>query len=145
MSLGGHTQNFAQVSTTAAGFAIEDVKVSGNEQTSEIDILQQLGLDGTTSLVALDIAEARGQVLDGRVSLYNVNFGDASRHFEEAKAPLRRVRERYQKVGKNAAAGSIGAALAQVEEAQRLAGKLDQSANAKANEALEAIRVAVSQ
>ena len=93
----------------------------------------------------LDIAEARGQVLDGRVSLYNVNFGDASRHFEEAKAPLRRVRERYQKVGKNAAAGSIGAALAQVEEAQRLAGKLDQSANAKANEALEAIRVAVSQ
>ncbi|AWI57798.1 cell division protein FtsQ [Sinorhizobium fredii] len=59
MSLGGHTQNFAQVSTTAAGFAIEDVRVSGNEQTSEIDILQQLGLDGTTSLVALDIAEAR--------------------------------------------------------------------------------------
>lgn len=59
MSLGGHTQNFAQASTTAAGFAIEDVKVSGNDQTSEIDILQQLGLDGTTSLVALDIAEAR--------------------------------------------------------------------------------------
>ncbi|MCG5475230.1 MAG: cell division protein FtsQ [Sinorhizobium fredii] len=59
MSLGGHTQNFAQASTTAAGFAIEDVRVSGNEQTSEIDILQQLGLDGTTSLVALDIAEAR--------------------------------------------------------------------------------------
>lgn len=59
MSLGGHTQDFAQASTTAAGFAIEDVRVSGNEQTSEIDILQQLGLDGTTSLVALDIAEAR--------------------------------------------------------------------------------------
>ncbi|WP_274534002.1 MULTISPECIES: cell division protein FtsQ [unclassified Ensifer] len=59
MSLGGHSQNFAQASTTAAGFAIEDVKVSGNDQTSEIDILQQLGLDGTTSLVALDIAEAR--------------------------------------------------------------------------------------
>jgi hypothetical protein len=93
----------------------------------------------------LDVAEARGQVLDGRVSLYNVNFGDASRHFEEAKAPLRRVRERYQNVGKNAAAGSVGAALAHVEEAQRLAAKLDQSANAKANEALEAIRVAVSQ
>ncbi|OOG74033.1 Cell division protein FtsQ [Ensifer sp. M14] len=59
MSLGGHTQNVAQASTTAAGFAIEDVRVSGNEQTSEIDILQQLGLDGTTSLVALDIIEAR--------------------------------------------------------------------------------------
>lgn len=59
MSLGGHTQGFAQTTTTAAGFAIEDVKISGNEQTSEIDILQQLGLDGATSLVALDIAEAR--------------------------------------------------------------------------------------
>ena len=44
----------------------------------------------------LDIAEARGHLLDARVSLYNVNFGDASRHFEEAKAPLRRVRQRYQ-------------------------------------------------
>jgi cell division protein FtsQ len=59
MSIGGHTHTFAQASTTAAGFAIEDVRVSGNEHTSEIDILQQLGLDGTTSLVALDIAEAR--------------------------------------------------------------------------------------
>jgi len=97
------------------------------------------------SRTRLDVSEARGQLLDGRVSLYNVNFGDASRHFEEAKAPLRRVRERYQKIGKNAAAGSIGAALAHVEEAQRLSGKLDQAANAKANEALEALRVAVSQ
>ena len=30
MSLGGHSQDFAQATTTAAGFAIEDVKVSGN-------------------------------------------------------------------------------------------------------------------
>ncbi|MDO9414559.1 cell division protein FtsQ/DivIB [Pararhizobium sp.] len=59
MSLGGHSQDFAQTTTTAAGFAIEDVKVSGNVETSEIDILQQLGLDGTTSLVALDVAAAR--------------------------------------------------------------------------------------
>jgi hypothetical protein len=93
----------------------------------------------------LDIAEARGHLLESRVSLYNVNFGDASRHFEEAKAPLRRVRERLQSEGRNAAAGSIAAALEHAEEGQRLAGKLDQSANAKANDALEAIRVAVSQ
>jgi hypothetical protein len=93
----------------------------------------------------LDVAEARGHLLEARVSLYNVNFGDASRHFEDAKAPLRRVRERYQNIGKNAAAGSISAALEQIEEGQRLAGKLDQAANAKANDALEAIRVASSQ
>jgi hypothetical protein len=93
----------------------------------------------------LDVADARVHLLEARVSLYNVNFGDASRHFEEAKAPLRRVRERYQNIGKNAAAGSIAAALEQIEEGQRLTGKLDQAANAKANDALEAIRVASSQ
>jgi hypothetical protein len=93
----------------------------------------------------LDLAEARGQILEARVSLYNMNFGDASRHFEDAKAPLRRVHQRYQTAGKNAAASSVGAALEQIAEAQRLAGKLDQASNSKANDALEAIRVATSQ
>lgn len=64
MSLGGHSQDFAQVSTTAIGFAIEDVKVSGNRETSEIDILERLGLDGTTSLVALDVKEARAKLTE---------------------------------------------------------------------------------
>ena len=59
MSLGGHTQVVAQATTSAAGFAIEDVVVSGNSETSEIEVLQLLGLDGTTSLVALDIHAAR--------------------------------------------------------------------------------------
>jgi hypothetical protein len=93
----------------------------------------------------LDLAQARGALLEARVSLYNVNFGDASRHFEDAKAPLRRARERYQQAGNNEAASSISAALEHVEEAQRLAGKLDQAANSKANDALEAIKVATSQ
>jgi cell division protein FtsQ len=62
MSLGGHAQTFAQATTTAVGFAIEDVKVSGNDQTSEIEILQLLGLDGTTSLVALDVDAARKKI-----------------------------------------------------------------------------------
>ena len=64
MSLGGHSQDFAQASTTAIGFAIEDVKVSGNRETSEIDILERLGLDGTTSLVALDVKEAREKLTE---------------------------------------------------------------------------------
>lgn len=59
MSLGGHAQDVAQATTAAVGFAIEDVRVSGNNETSEIDILQLLGLDGTTSLVALDVDTAR--------------------------------------------------------------------------------------
>ena len=92
----------------------------------------------------LDLAEARGDLLDARVNLYNNNFGDASRHFEEAKEPLRRTRQRYQEADRDDSARSVAAALEHVEEAQRLAGKLDPTANAKAAEALEAIRVATS-
>jgi hypothetical protein len=92
----------------------------------------------------LDVAEARGELLDARVSLYNMNFGDASRRFEEAKTPLRRIRERYADEGKTDAARSISAALEHLEEAQRLAGKLDPAANTKAGEALEAIKVATA-
>ena len=90
----------------------------------------------------LDLAEARGQVLDARLSLYGNNFGDASRHFEEAKEPLRRLRIRYQEASKSDATAGIDAAIARVEEAQKLAGKLDSSANAKAAEALDALKIA---
>ena len=61
-----------------------------------------------------------------------------------AKEPLRRMRQRYADDGKTDAARSIGAAVEHVEEAQRLAGKLDQAANSKTAEALEAIKVATS-
>jgi len=92
----------------------------------------------------LDVYEARGHVLDARVSLYNMNFGDASRKLEEAKVPLRRIRQRYVDDGQDDAVRSLAAALEHVAEAQRLAGRLDQAANSKAGEALEAIRVATS-
>lgn len=59
---GGHGPSFLQGATSVAGFAIENVQVSGNAQTSEIDILQLLGLDGTTSLISLDIDSARRQL-----------------------------------------------------------------------------------
>jgi hypothetical protein len=91
----------------------------------------------------LDLAEARGAVLDARVSLYNNNFGDASRRLEDAKEPLRRVKTRYQEEHESEAASSIDAALSHVDEAQRLAGKLDPAANSRAGEALDAIRLAV--
>jgi hypothetical protein len=91
----------------------------------------------------LDLSDSRARILDARVSLYNNNFGDASRHFEDAKAPLRRVKQRYQESSRSDAATSIDAAIGHVDEAGRLAGKLDPSANNKASEALDAIKVAV--
>ncbi len=57
--VGGHGPVVMQTVTASAGFAVEDVRVSGNQHTSEIDILQLLGLDGSTSLLGLDIAAAR--------------------------------------------------------------------------------------
>jgi cell division protein FtsQ len=57
--VGGHGPIVMQTVTASAGFAVEDVRVSGNQHTSEIDILQLLGLDGSTSLLGLDIAAAR--------------------------------------------------------------------------------------
>lgn len=93
----------------------------------------------------LDVAEARAHVLDARVSLYNMNFGEASRRLEEAKTPLRRIRQHYADSGRDGSVRSISAALEHLDEAQRLAGKLEQAANTKAGEALEAIRVATAQ
>ena len=63
IAIGGHTQTVVQGVSSTAGFGIEDIKVSGNEQTSEIDILQLLGLDGATSLVGLDIDAARAKLV----------------------------------------------------------------------------------
>ena len=93
----------------------------------------------------LDLAEARSALLDARVSLYNNNFGDASRRFEEAKVPLRRVKSRLQDERENGVALNIDAAVRHVDEAQCLAGQLDPAANSRAGDALEAIRVAISQ
>ena len=91
----------------------------------------------------LDVAEARGHILEARVSLYNVNFGDAQRQLDDAKGPLTKARARAQAGGTKAAADAFTAALGHVQEAQRLAGRLDQNANSRANEALKAIQVAV--
>ena len=64
MALGGHTHAVTQAVTTGAGFALEDVIVSGNVETSDIDILQQLGLDGSTSVVAINAHTARERLME---------------------------------------------------------------------------------
>lgn len=90
----------------------------------------------------LDLLLARNALLDARVSLYNNNFGDASRRLEDAKAPLRRVKDRLQDEQESGPAAGIDTALTHLDEAQRLAGQLDPAANSRTGEALEAIRVA---
>ena len=88
----------------------------------------------------LDLAEARGAILEGRVSLYNNNFGDASRQFEQAKEPLQRLKARYGDAGRRDEVTGVETALRHVDEAQRLSAKLDSSAQNAAGQAMDALK-----
>jgi len=82
-----------------------------------------------------DLLEARSSVLAARVDLYSVNFGDASRHLESARAQLGRAEEQLTGLGRKDDVKQLQTASAQIDEAQRLARQLDQSANTRAAEA----------
>ena len=86
-----------------------------------------------------DLFEARSSVLAARVDLYNVNFGDASRHLEDAKGPLGHATARLKSAGRTDDVTRLDAALARIDEAQQLAGRLDQGANSRAADAVKAI------
>ena len=82
-----------------------------------------------------DLLEAHSSVLAARLDLYSVNFGDASRHLESARAQLGRAEEQLKGLGRKDDVKQLQPALAQIDEAQRLARQLDPSANARAAEA----------
>jgi len=60
--LGGQIPAAAQTVTSRLGFAVDQVRVAGNKETSEIDILDRLGLDGWTSLIGFDAEAARERI-----------------------------------------------------------------------------------
>ena len=60
--LGGQFPVVVQAVTSRLGFAIDEVKVSGHHETSEIDILERLGLDGWTSTIGFDAEAARERI-----------------------------------------------------------------------------------
>jgi cell division protein FtsQ len=59
---GGHMPAVIQAVTAHSGFAVDQVQVSGHRETSEIDVLGALRLDGWTSLVGFDVEAARERV-----------------------------------------------------------------------------------
>ncbi len=60
---GGHFRALVETVTAATGFAVERVDVAGNVETSPIDVVQRLGLDGGTSTVTLDVNAARAAIM----------------------------------------------------------------------------------
>lgn len=87
----------------------------------------------------LDFARARAGLLEARVDLFEVNFGSASRACESARGPLEDAISRLKAAGRDAAARRASDSLAALGEAQQLAGKVDQSANASAASAIKAL------
>ena len=88
-----------------------------------------------TSELRGDLLGGRAAVLDARVAVYSVNFGEASRHLEDARGLLGRAEERLKRLGRDDQVKQVQTAQATIEDAQRMAGKLDQSANSRAGEA----------
>jgi cell division protein FtsQ len=62
MAVGGHTSTVVQSVTARTGFAIDEIRVTGNTETSEVDIFDRVGLDGWTSLVGFNAEEARQRI-----------------------------------------------------------------------------------
>ena len=60
--IGGHSPSVVKDTTSKLGFAVGEIKISGHGETSEIDILQELGLDGGTSLIGFDTEAARRRI-----------------------------------------------------------------------------------
>ncbi|WP_332873792.1 cell division protein FtsQ/DivIB [Aurantimonas marina] len=59
ISVGGHTVTVVDGIAQPLGFPIEAIDVTGNSETSEIDVLQALWQTGSQSLFSLDPAAAR--------------------------------------------------------------------------------------
>src|SRR6266498_4691994 len=83
----------------------------------------------------MSLLQARLQILDARVNIYSVNFGDASRNLEYSKPSLTTARGLLEKAGRRDLVDKIDAALRSTHEAQQLASKLSQDANGRAGEA----------
>ncbi len=60
--LGGHMPDAAKSVLAGAGFAVTQVRITGNRDTSEIDVIDAIGLDGFTPLFGLDVEKARARV-----------------------------------------------------------------------------------
>jgi hypothetical protein len=87
-------------------------------------------------------AEARAAVLDGQVSLYQSNFGDAARQFGAAQATAEALQSALRETGQAERAGRIEIVLSHLREAQRLSTALETGAQDAARQALAALDAA---
>lgn len=92
-----------------------------------------------TSELRGELLGARAAALDARVAIYSVNFGDASRHLEDARGLLGRADARLKSLGRDDEVRQVQTALTSIDDAQRMTGKLDQNANSRAGDAAKTV------
>jgi hypothetical protein len=98
--------------------------------------------DRQTLQLQAEQAQARALIYEARVELFLVNFGNASRRLEEARAVVETMQRRLRESGAAERAGRLEIVLGHIRDAQRLAGSLDaaaQNASAEAGQALAGI------
>lgn len=95
---------------------------------------------------ALKLSEARGTLIDARthllearLAIYSVNFGDASRHLEDARSVLLRVQTAWKSHATTPDLAALHTALGAIDDAQRLVGHLDQNANTRVADAAKIV------
>jgi hypothetical protein len=91
-----------------------------------------------TSELRGELLGARAALLDARVAIYSINFGEASAHLESARDLIGRAIARLRSLGRDTVK-QLETALTRVDDAQRMAGKLDQGANARAGDAAKLV------
>lgn len=88
-------------------------------------------------------SDARALVLDGRVSLFLSNFGDAIQRFQDARKNIAVVQTSLREMGQVEQAGRLEIALSHLSDAQQAAAMFDVTrAQFAAEQALGALRAA---
>lgn len=60
--LGGHVESVLAYATARTGLTIDEVRITGQTETSEIEVLNKLAIADGTSLATFDVAAARARV-----------------------------------------------------------------------------------
>lgn len=86
-----------------------------------------------------NLTDARALILEGQIHIFQLNFGDATKRYEAARAAIERVQLALRETGQAERAGRLEIPLTHLKDAQRLAVSLDASARNAADEALKAL------
>ena len=89
--------------------------------------------------VRLRLAESQRALAVARVDLFELNYGQASRHLEEARRAVERLGALVDREGPREAQAPVQEAAGHTRQAQQLLAQMDQAAGSRAADALAAL------